>query len=168
MLAITTGTRVRNIPVPGVELKGVLYSRGIDDIRVMRALLDSSPQVAIIGAGFIGLETAAVLRGMGKDVVVLEMQDRVMPRVVAPIVSTFYQKLHESHGVVIRTQVTSALVYQKRYAATTGKEFCGKAMLTWAHERDVKLFLIDPGKPNQNAYIESFNGRFRDECLNEN
>jgi transposase InsO family protein len=40
-------------------------------------------------------------------------------------------------------------------------------MLTWAHARGVQLFLIEPGKPNQNAYIESFNGRFRDECLNE-
>jgi putative transposase len=40
-------------------------------------------------------------------------------------------------------------------------------MLTWAHARSVQLFLIEPGKPNQNAYIESFNGRFRDECLNE-
>lgn len=48
-----------------------------------------------------------------------------------------------------------------------GKEFCGRAMLTWAHARGVKLFLIQPGKPNQNAYIESFNGRLRDECLNE-
>lgn len=48
-----------------------------------------------------------------------------------------------------------------------GKEFCGKAMLNWAHARGVRLFLIEPGKPNQNAYIESFNGRLRDECLNE-
>ena len=49
-----------------------------------------------------------------------------------------------------------------------GKEFCGRAMLSWAHQRGVRLYLIQPGKPNQNAYIESFNGRFRDECLNEN
>ncbi len=48
-----------------------------------------------------------------------------------------------------------------------GKEFCSRAMLTWAHASGVKLFLIQPGKPNQNAYIESFNGRLRDECLNE-
>lgn len=40
-------------------------------------------------------------------------------------------------------------------------------MLTSAHERRVTLRLIEPGKPTQNAYIESFNGRFRDECLNE-
>lgn len=48
-----------------------------------------------------------------------------------------------------------------------GKEFCGRAMLTWAHQNNVTLRLIQPGKPNQNAFIESFNGRFRDECLNE-
>lgn len=48
-----------------------------------------------------------------------------------------------------------------------GKEFCGKAMVVWAHERGVQLRLIEPGKPNQNAYVESFNGRLRDECLNE-
>lgn len=48
-----------------------------------------------------------------------------------------------------------------------GKEFTGKAMLTWAHERGIHLRLIEPGKPNQNAYVESFNGRLRDECLNE-
>ena len=48
-----------------------------------------------------------------------------------------------------------------------GKEFCGRAMLTWAHKQGVTLRLIEPGKPNQNAYIESFNGRLRDECLNE-
>ena len=48
-----------------------------------------------------------------------------------------------------------------------GKEFCGKAMVIWAHARGVQLRLIEPGKPNQNAYVESFNGRLRDECLNE-
>jgi putative transposase len=48
-----------------------------------------------------------------------------------------------------------------------GPEFCGKAMLMWAHRNGVTLRLIEPGKPNQNAYVESFNGRLRDECLNE-
>ena len=48
-----------------------------------------------------------------------------------------------------------------------GLEFCGRAMLTWAHERRVALRLIPPGKPMQSAFVESFNGRFREECLNE-
>ena len=40
-------------------------------------------------------------------------------------------------------------------------------MLTWAHAHTITLRLIEPGQPNQNAYIESFNGDFRDDCLNE-
>jgi putative transposase len=48
-----------------------------------------------------------------------------------------------------------------------GPEFTGKALDQWAHERGVALRLIQAGKPTQNAYIESFNGKFRDECLNE-
>jgi transposase InsO family protein len=48
-----------------------------------------------------------------------------------------------------------------------GPEFTGRAILTWAHRRGIALRLIEPGKANQNAYVESFNGRLRDECLNE-
>ena len=48
-----------------------------------------------------------------------------------------------------------------------GPEVTGKAMMMWAHRQGIELRLIEPGKPNQNAYVESFNGRLRDECLNE-
>ena len=48
-----------------------------------------------------------------------------------------------------------------------GPEFAGVALDRWAWEHKVKLRFIQPGKPNQNCYIESFNGRFRDECLNQ-
>lgn len=48
-----------------------------------------------------------------------------------------------------------------------GPEFAGSALDAWAYARDVKLHFIEPGKPSQNGYIESFNGKFRDECLNE-
>jgi putative transposase len=49
-----------------------------------------------------------------------------------------------------------------------GPEFAGKALDEWAYRRGVKLNFIRPGKPIENAYAESFNGRFRDECLNTN
>lgn len=68
-------------------------------------------------------------------------------------------------NILERLAVTRGL--PKAIRTDNGKEFCSRAMLTWAHGRGVQLFLIEPGKPNQNAYIESFNGRFRDECLNE-
>lgn len=48
-----------------------------------------------------------------------------------------------------------------------GPELTSKALDQWAYERGVRLHFIDPGKPQQNGFIESFNGRFRDECLNE-
>jgi putative transposase len=64
-------------------------------------------------------------------------------------------------------QLASTRGLPKAIRTDNGKEFCSRAMLTWAYAKGVQLFPIEPGKPNQNAYIESFNGRFRDECLNE-
>jgi putative transposase len=49
-----------------------------------------------------------------------------------------------------------------------GPEFRGRALAAWSEQRGVRLDFIQPGKPAQNAYIESFNGRLRDECLNAN
>ena len=49
-----------------------------------------------------------------------------------------------------------------------GPEFRGRALAAWSEERGVRLEFIQPGKPVQNAYAESFNGRLRDECLNAN
>lgn len=57
--------------------------------------------------------------------------------------------------------------YPNAIRTDQGPEFTGKALDQWAYERGVQLKLIQPGKPTQNAYIESFNGKFRDECLNE-
>jgi putative transposase len=48
-----------------------------------------------------------------------------------------------------------------------GPEFEGQVLDAWAYQTNVRLSFIRPGKPNENAYIESFNGKFRDECLNE-
>lgn len=56
----------------------------------------------------------------------------------------------------------------KIFNIDNGSEFTGKAMDAWAHQKSIKLDFIRPGKPNENAFIESFNGKLRDECLNEN
>ena len=49
-----------------------------------------------------------------------------------------------------------------------GPEFTGRDLARWASLHDVRLFFIEPGKPTQHGHIESFNGRFREECLNQN
>ena len=58
--------------------------------------------------------------------------------------------------------------YPKQIMSDNGPEFTSSAMDAWAYSRDVKLHFIEPGKPAQNGYVESFNGKFRDECLNDN
>ena len=67
----------------------------------------------------------------------------------------------------ILEQLSTTRGLPKAIRTDNGKVFCSRAMLTWAHAQNVQLFLIEPGKPNQNTYIDSFNGRFRDKCLNE-
>jgi putative transposase len=57
--------------------------------------------------------------------------------------------------------------YPKTIVMDNGTEMTSLAMLAWAASHRVRLHYIAPGKPTQNAFIESFNGRFRDECLNE-
>lgn len=86
---------------------------------------------------------------------------------------------HESVAITPDTAISGAYVARvlervkhqrglpKVIRSDNGKEFCGRAMAIWAHENNVALRFIEPGKPNQNAYVESFNGRLRDECLNE-
>ena len=58
--------------------------------------------------------------------------------------------------------------YPKEVRTDNGPEFTSRAFMTWAQKHSIKHILIEPGSPTQNAYIESFNGTFRDECLDEN
>jgi len=101
-LLIATGSRVRTLPAPGAELEGIHYLRNIADVDGIRAALKPGARVAIVGAGYIGLEVAAVARKLGHEVTVVEAMDRVMARVVAPVVSEFYDKVHRDAGVDLR------------------------------------------------------------------
>jgi putative transposase len=64
-------------------------------------------------------------------------------------------------------EVSTERPLPKRIVIDNGPEFTSEVMDIWASQRGVELHFIDPGKPNQNAFIESFNGIFRNECLNE-
>ena len=102
-LVLATGTRARVPPLPGIELSGVFALRKIDDVKRLRPALDAAKRVAIVGGGYIGLEVAAVARGEGREVVVLEAEERVMKRVTCAEVSAFYEALHRGRGVDVRT-----------------------------------------------------------------
>jgi 3-phenylpropionate/trans-cinnamate dioxygenase ferredoxin reductase subunit len=101
-LVLATGSRVRRLSIPGHDLAGIRYLRTIDDVRAIRAGLESVRSVAIVGAGYIGLEVAAVCRQLGLEVTVIEQEDRVMKRVVSGEVSDFFEREHRGRGVELR------------------------------------------------------------------
>ena len=91
-LVFATGTRARDLPLPGIQLDGVLSLRKIDDVRRLRPALDAVRRVAIVGAGYIGLEVAAVLRQEDREAIVVEAEARVMKRVAGEEVSAFFER----------------------------------------------------------------------------
>lgn len=101
-LVIATGTRVRPLTVPGAELGGVHYIRTLADIDAIMAELDHIKSVVVIGGGFIGLEGAAALKTMGREVAVVELADRLMARGVGATVSAFFADYHRKQGVDVR------------------------------------------------------------------
>ena len=101
-LVFATGTRARDLPLPGIKLDGVFSLRKIDDVRRLRPALDNARRVVIIGAGYIGLEVAAVLRQEDREVIIVEAEARVMKRVAGEEVSAYFDRLHRSRGVDIR------------------------------------------------------------------
>ncbi len=103
ILVFATGTCARRLPLPGLDRDGVFTLRAIGDVRRLRPALDAARRIVILGGGYIGLETAAVMRGEQRDVVVLEAEDRVLKRVTAPSVANFFDRIHRERGVDIRT-----------------------------------------------------------------
>lgn len=98
-LVWAAGGVARTLDCPGNDLAGVRSIRTKADCDQLIAALPRSQRFIVIGAGFVGLEAAAVLRGMGKQVDVVEALDRVLARVTAEPVSRFYEAEHRSHGV---------------------------------------------------------------------
>jgi 3-phenylpropionate/trans-cinnamate dioxygenase ferredoxin reductase subunit len=98
-LLLATGSRVRRCTIPGCELPGIFYLRGIADVDAMRPHFVSGARLAVVGGGYVGLEVAAVARKLGLEVTVFEALDRVMARTVSRPISEFYERMHRDAGV---------------------------------------------------------------------
>ena len=105
-LVLATGSRPRPLPLEGAKLEGVHELRDLRDVDGLKPVVTAGKAMVIVGAGYIGLEAAAVARQLGATVTVLEMADRVLARVTSPVMSEFYTKLHETNGVRIMTGAT--------------------------------------------------------------
>lgn len=113
-LVLAVGSRVRKVNVDGADLPGVHYMRSISDVDAIRNDMAGRKSVAIVGAGYIGLEVAAVCCQLGLQVTVIEMADRVMSRAVSPNVSDYYQLRHTEHGVKLLLSTELAAFEGKR------------------------------------------------------
>lgn len=109
-LVLATGTRNRLLPVPGADLDGVSYLRSIADAEILRARLEQAKRFVIIGAGFIGLEVAAVARKRGIATTVLDIAPRPMARAVSSPMSDYFHHLHAIGGTTIRMNVGAAAI----------------------------------------------------------
>ena len=117
-LALTTGARVRRPPIPGLEAQGVRTLRDLADAQAIKDDLASCEDVVVIGGGFIGLEVAAVAAKLGRKVTVLEAQERLMARAIAPEVSAFYASAHRKRGITVELNVRIDKVMAEHGRAT--------------------------------------------------
>ncbi|MWW25319.1 NAD(P)/FAD-dependent oxidoreductase [Algibacter lectus] len=105
-LVIATGARPFIPPIQGLDLaKNVFPMRTAEDAINIRKTINNSltKRAVIIGGGYIGLETAASLKKLVANVVVLEREERVLARVTAPVMSDFFTQLHQNNGVKVLT-----------------------------------------------------------------
>ncbi|MBS3652021.1 FAD-dependent oxidoreductase [Pseudaminobacter sp. 19-2017] len=100
-LVLATGAHNRSLPVPGAELDGVFGLKNLGDADALATRLGEIENVVVIGAGFIGLEFAAVARANGKNVHVVELADRPMARAVSKEMAEFFADAHRDWGVML-------------------------------------------------------------------
>ena len=101
-LVFATGSSVRKLDFPGKDLNSIHYLRGLDDALSIKKDLQTKQNIVVVGAGYIGLEVAAIAAKQNKSVTVIEMADRVMNRTVDPQISDYYFKLHKKNGVTFK------------------------------------------------------------------
>jgi len=117
-LLLATGSTPRRVSVPGADFDGVRYLRSVEDSERIKAGFARAQRVAIIGAGWIGLETAAAARNAGLDVTLLEAGELPLLRVLGPEVAPIFADLHRDHGVDLRCQVAVAELTGRNGAVT--------------------------------------------------
>ncbi|MEH3146018.1 MAG: FAD-dependent oxidoreductase [Methylobacterium frigidaeris] len=98
-LILATGARNRPLPVPGADLPGVVQLRTLAEAEDIRRRLDGAARVVVVGAGFIGLEFAAMAAARSIAVTVIEAADRVMARASSRPISDFVRETHEAAGI---------------------------------------------------------------------
>jgi 3-phenylpropionate/trans-cinnamate dioxygenase ferredoxin reductase component len=116
VLVLSTGARPIIPAIPGLNTaKNVFPLRTAKNVADIRHFMQTETQkrVVVIGGGYIGLETAASLKKLGATVTVLERESRILARVTAPLMSEFFQQLHDENGVAVLTDKNVTAIEQE-------------------------------------------------------
>lgn len=109
-LILATGGAARRLPLPGADLPGVHVLRSLAHADALSDALARARRLAIIGAGYIGLEVAASARKRGLEVTVLEAADRPMARTASPLLGGWFGALHRGYGVDLQVSTGVAAI----------------------------------------------------------
>ena len=137
-LLLATGSKPRHLDVPGADLDGAYYLRNVEDSDGLKIKFADANRVVIIGAGWIGLETAAAARAAGLDVTLLVSGDLPLEHVLGPEVAPIFDELHRSHGVDLRYR-TTAVELTGRHGTVTG------VMLSDGTRIDADMIIVGVG-----------------------
>jgi 3-phenylpropionate/trans-cinnamate dioxygenase ferredoxin reductase component len=122
-LVLATGSRPRRLPPEiGGDLAGVLTIRNLADADALAPCLTAGCRLLVIGGGYIGLEAAAVAAAKGLEVTIVEIAERILQRVAAPLTSDYFRALHGRHGVTLR-EATGLQTLTGRDGQLTGAQF---------------------------------------------
>jgi NADPH-dependent 2,4-dienoyl-CoA reductase/sulfur reductase-like enzyme len=165
-LLLTTGSSARRVDIPGAGLGNVLYLRTLPESEALRTAFTPEARVVIVGAGWIGLETAAAARTAGASVTVLDPEPTALHRAIGPELGGKFADLHRAHGVEFRFGESAA----EFLAAGPGSDQVGSVVTTAGVELPANVVVVGIGVvPNdglaKSAGLDVGNGVVTDSAL---
>ena len=167
-LIISTGSTTRKLNFTCNE-KNIFYLRTLDDANKIRERLGQLESIVIIGAGYIGLETAAILTKKNIEVTIIEMEKRVMKRSVCKTTSLFFQEKHRGEGVNLKLNVSVTDINdhkdQKRVIASDGSVIDADAVLVGVGVKPNADLAINSGLLCENGILVNQYGKTSDDDI---
>ena len=146
-LVLATGACPRRLGIPGEELRGVHAYRTLDDAQAVRDAAQMTSRALVVGAGFIGMETAASLRARGLEVTLVEPGDGLFASLRAPAVSHSLARLYDERGVEVILGDTVA-----SFDGSDGR--LERAVLRSGRKVDAELAVVGVGVEPSTGYLD--------------
>lgn len=128
-LLLATGSAPLRPPIPGSDADGVHYLRSYDDAELLNSFLTEGPSLAVLGAGWIGLEVTAAARQRGMQMTVVEAAEQPLLAALGQTVGEIFANLHRDHGVRLRLQTQVEEIFATGLRVRDGSTVTADAVL---------------------------------------